>query len=116
MNQATVTVRKSKLLIELKKMTKALDALFKRNKNTKIEITITDGLVTLVILGICLELNCETVSTAISKIQLSLSFELICQLFDDDLQSSRNCSVFIPSSLPVISKSSLFMVSNEVSK
>lgn len=79
MNKATFTIRKSKLLTELKKMTKALGALAKRNKNTEIEITITDGLVTLVIPGIRLELKCETVSTA--KVSLNLYY------FKDIVQS-----------------------------
>ncbi|MBL0013476.1 MAG: hypothetical protein IPP30_06840 [Flavobacterium sp.] len=59
-------------------MTKALGALSKRNKNTEIEITITDGLVTLVIPGIRLELN---VKQSAPKVSLNLYY------FKDIVQS-----------------------------
>jgi hypothetical protein len=64
MNQASFKIRKSKLLNELKKITKALGPVSKWNRYTTIELTITDGLLTLVIPGIRLELPCETTSTA----------------------------------------------------
>jgi hypothetical protein len=64
MNQASFKIRKSKLLNELKKITKALGPVSKWNRYTTIELTIIDGLLTLVIPGIRLELPCETTSTA----------------------------------------------------
>jgi len=79
MNQASFQVRRSKLLTELKKMTKTLGAISKRNKNTELEITITDRLLTLVIPGVRLELDCETIGTA--KASLSLYY------FKDIIQS-----------------------------
>lgn len=63
MNQASFKIRKSKLLNELKKITKALGPVSKWNRYATIELTITDGLLTLVIPGIRLELPCETTST-----------------------------------------------------
>ena len=82
MNQASFKVRKSKLLTELKKMTKTLGAISKWYKKTELEITITDGLVTLVIPGVRLELECETVGTA--KASLSLHY------FNDIIQSWKD--------------------------
>ena len=64
MNQASFKIRKSKLLNELKKITKALGPVSKWNRYTTIELTITEGLLTLVIPGIRVELPCETNSTA----------------------------------------------------
>ena len=64
MNQACFKIRKSKLINELKKITKALGPVSKWNKYATIELTITDGLLTLVVPGIRLEVKCETTSTA----------------------------------------------------
>jgi hypothetical protein len=64
MNQASFKLRKSKLLNELKKITKALGPVSKWNRYTTVELTITDGLLTLVVPGIRLEVKCETTSTA----------------------------------------------------
>jgi hypothetical protein len=72
MNQASFKIRKSKLLNELKKITKALGPVSKWNRYTTIELTITDGLLTLVVPGIRLEVKCKTTSTA--KAALGLFF------------------------------------------
>jgi hypothetical protein len=64
MNQASFKIKKSKLLLEIKKMTKALGPISKWNRYTELELTITDGLLTLVIPGVRLEVKCETKSTA----------------------------------------------------
>jgi hypothetical protein len=64
MNQSSFKIRKSKLVNELKKITKTLGPLSKWTRYTTIELTITDGLLTLVIPGVRLELKCETTSTA----------------------------------------------------
>lgn len=64
MNHASFTVKTSKLLLELKKMTKSIGPLSKWNRYTELELTITDGLLTLVIPGVRIELKCKTNSTA----------------------------------------------------
>jgi hypothetical protein len=64
MNQASFKIKNSKLLNELKKITKALGPISKWNRYTELELTITDGLLTLVIPGVRLEVKCETKSTA----------------------------------------------------
>lgn len=64
MNQASFTIKTSTLLLELKKMTKSLGSISKWNRYTVLELTITDGLLTLVIPGIRIEVKCETNSTA----------------------------------------------------
>lgn len=64
MNQASFTISKMKLFNELKKSAKILGAKSKWNQYTVIELTITDGLLTLVIPGSRFELKCETKSTA----------------------------------------------------
>lgn len=64
MNQASFKLKKSKLLNELKKITKALGPISKWNRYTQLELTITDGLLTLVIPGVRLEVKCETNNTA----------------------------------------------------
>jgi hypothetical protein len=43
MNQASFKIKKSKLLNELKKITKALGPISKCNRYTELELTITDG-------------------------------------------------------------------------
>jgi len=63
-NQASFKIRKSKLLNELKKVTKTLGRVSKWNRYTTVELTITDGQLTLVIPGMRVELQCETTSTA----------------------------------------------------
>jgi hypothetical protein len=64
MNQSSFRIRKSKLLNELKKITKTLGPLTKWTRYTTLELTITDGLLTLVIPGARLELKCVTTGTA----------------------------------------------------
>lgn len=64
MNQASFTIRKSKLERELIKIAKTLGAASKWNQSTVIELTITDGLLTLVVPGSRIEVKCETKSTA----------------------------------------------------
>jgi hypothetical protein len=64
MNQASIKIRKSKLVNELKKITKTLGPLTNWTRYTTLELTITDGLLTLVILRVRLELKCETTGTA----------------------------------------------------
>jgi len=81
MNQASFKLKKSKLLVQLTKMTKTLGRISKWNKYTVLEITVTDGLLTLVIPGIRLELKCETSSTA--KATLSLFY------FKDIIQTTN---------------------------
>lgn len=72
MNQASFKIKKSKLLLEIKKITKALGPISKWNRYTELELTITDGLLTLVIPGVRLEVKCETIST--SKATLGLFY------------------------------------------
>ena len=64
MNQASFTISKIKLYNELKKTAKVLGAKSKWNQYTVLELTITDGLLTLVIPGSRFELKCETKGTA----------------------------------------------------
>lgn len=64
MNQASFRLRKSKLLNELKKVTKTLGPLTNWTRYTALELTITDNLLTLVIPGVRLELKCATTGTA----------------------------------------------------
>lgn len=64
MNQASFTIRKSVLEKALIKKSKLIGLASKYNNNTTIELTITDGLLTLVVPGSRVELKCETVSTA----------------------------------------------------
>lgn len=70
MKHASFKAGKSKLLTELKKMTKTIGALSKNNKSTELEITITHDLVTLIIPGIRLELKCETIGSAKASLNL----------------------------------------------
>jgi hypothetical protein len=64
MNQASFSIRKSKLLNELKNIAKALGRMTKYNKQTVIELTITDNQLTIVLPGAKFELDCDTKSTA----------------------------------------------------
>ncbi len=90
MNHAAFKVRKSKLLTELKKMTKALGSISKWNKNTELEITITDGMITLVIPGVRLELIGETVSTAKASLNLYYFKDIVQSWKDLQFQCDIN--------------------------
>jgi hypothetical protein len=72
MNQASLKIRKSKLVNELKKITKILRPLSKCTRYTILELTITDDLLTLVVPGVRLELKFETTGTA--KVTLGLYY------------------------------------------
>jgi hypothetical protein len=82
MNQASFSIRKSKLEAELKKKSRILGKLSDWNKNTVIELTITDGLLTLVIPGSRIELPCLTKSTAKATISF-FYFKKIIQTWND---------------------------------
>ncbi|OAB25320.1 hypothetical protein SAMN05444395_10947 [Flavobacterium fryxellicola] len=86
MNQASFRIRKSKLLNELKKITKTLGPATKWTIYTTIELTITDGLLTLVIPGVRLELKCETSGTAKASLGLYYFREIIKNWKDLQLQ------------------------------
>jgi hypothetical protein len=70
MNQASFKLRKSKLVNEIKKITKTLGPVTKWTRYTTIELTITDGLLTLLIPGVRLGLKCETIGTAKASLGL----------------------------------------------
>ena len=63
MNQSSFTIRKSKLLNELKNISKALGRISRANMKIVNELTVIDGFLTIVIPGAKLELECETKST-----------------------------------------------------
>jgi hypothetical protein len=95
MNHSSFTVKKSKLIKELKKMTTALGRISKYNKLTILELTITDNLLTLVIPGIKLEIECQTQSTAKATIALYYFKDIIqsikdlnikCDIFNDEIK------------------------------
>lgn len=85
MNQASFSIRKSKLLKELKNFAKALGRMSKSNKETVIELTITDNMLTLVIPGAKFELDCKTISTA----KASLGFFY----FKDIIETSKGVNI-----------------------
>ena len=85
MNQASFSIRKSKLLNELKNVAKALGRMTKYNKQTVIELTITDNKLTIVIPGAKFELECETKSTA----KASLGFFY----FKDIVETSKGINI-----------------------
>jgi len=84
MNQASFTIRKTILLKELKNIAKALGRMTRANKQTVVELTITDGKLTIVIPGAKFELDCETKSTA----KASLGFFY----FKDIVETSKGLS------------------------
>ena len=95
MNQASFTIKTSKLLLELKKMTKSLGSISKWNRYTVLELTITDGLLTLVIPGVRVELKCETTSTAKASLGLYYFRDIIntwnkpeveCFIYDNSIK------------------------------
>lgn len=77
MNQASFTIRKSKLKSELAKVTKAFRGLSVKKYSTVLEITITDDLLTLVVPGIKLEISCKTESTVKASLDFFYFFEII---------------------------------------
>lgn len=85
MNQASFTIRKTKLLKELKNIAKALGRMSKANKLTVAELTITDGTLTIVIPGAKFELDCETKSTA--KATLDFFY------FKDIIETSKGANI-----------------------
>ena len=70
MNQASFNIKTDKLVLELKKITKSLGPVSRWNRYTILELTITDGLLTLVIPGIRIEIKCETKDTAKASLGL----------------------------------------------
>jgi hypothetical protein len=64
MNQASFKLTKSKVVNELKKITKTLGPISMCTRYTTMELTITDGLLTPVMPRVRLELKCEATSTA----------------------------------------------------
>lgn len=95
MNQASFKLRKSKLLNELKKITKPLGPVSKWNRYTTIELTITDGLLTVVISGVRVELKCETTGTAKASLGLFYFRDIIknwnhlyleCFIYDNEFK------------------------------
>ena len=77
MNQASFTLRKSKLKSELAKVTKAFRGLSVKKYSAVLEITITDDLLTLVVPGIKLEIPCKTESTVKASLDFFYFFEII---------------------------------------
>ena len=84
MNQASFIIRKTILLKELKNIAKALGRMTRANKQTVVELTITDDKLTIVIPGAKFELDCETKSTA----KASLGFFY----FKDIVETSKGLS------------------------
>lgn len=94
-SNSSFTIRKSKLVNELKKLTAATGKISKYNKSIVLELTITDNLLSLVIPGIKLEVACETTSTAKATIGLfyfkdiiqSLKgLKVLCNIFQDEIK------------------------------
>lgn len=77
MHKATFTIRKSKLKSELTKMLKAYKGISKKAPAATLELTITDGLLTLVVPGIKLEVPCKTSSTVKVSIGFYYFYEVI---------------------------------------
>lgn len=95
MNHSSFTIKKTKFVNELKNITKALGRISKYNKSTVLEMTITDNLLTLVIPGIKLEIECKTQSTAKASIglfyfkdiiQSSSGLNITCDVFNDEIK------------------------------
>lgn len=95
MNHSSFTIKKTKFVNELKNITKTLGRISKYNKSTVLELTITDNLLTLVIPGIKLEIECKTQSTAKASIglfyfkdiiQFSSGLNITCDVFNDEIK------------------------------
>jgi len=85
MNQTSFIIRKSKLLNELKNIAKALGRISRANMKIVIELTVTDGLLTIVIPGAKFKLECETKSTA--KATMGFFY------FKDIIQTSKDLKI-----------------------
>ena len=85
MNQASFNIRKAMLLKELKNIAKALGKMSKVNVKTVVELTITDGILTIVIPGAKLELECQTKSTA--KVSLGFFY------FKDIIEATKDINI-----------------------
>ena len=77
MNQGSFKIRKSKVVNELKKITKTLGPISMCTRYTTIALTITDGLLTPVMPGVRLQLKCEATSTAKATLRLYCFREII---------------------------------------
>jgi len=77
MHKATFIIRKSKLKSELAKIQKTYKGISKKTPFASLELTITDGLLTLVVPGIKLELPCKTTSTVKASIGFHYFYEII---------------------------------------
>ena len=77
MNQASFSIRKSILLKELLSISKVLGRISKWNRNTVLELTVTDGKLLLVIPGIKIVLDSETKNTAKATINFFPFLDII---------------------------------------
>jgi hypothetical protein len=94
MHKATFIIRKSKLKSELAKIQKVYKGISKKTPHASLELTITDGLLTLVVPGVKLELPCKTTSTVKASIGFHYFYEIIktwrdliieCTIIDDEM-------------------------------
>ena len=85
MNQASFTIQKATLSNGLKNIVKVIGKMSKTNVHTVVELTITDGLLTIIIPGAKLELECQTNSTA--KVTLGFFY------FTDIIEASKESYV-----------------------
>ena len=76
MNSSSFTIKKSVLLNTLKELTKVLNKVSKY-KFTVLEMTVTDGKLTLVIPGAKYILDCETIHSAKGTIDLPYFLDII---------------------------------------
>jgi hypothetical protein len=95
MNQASFSIRKSKLKIELGKISKAIKGISNKKYAPVLEITITDSLMTLVIPGIKLEIPCKTNSTVKATLNFNYFSDIVktwkdliieCTITDNQMQ------------------------------
>jgi hypothetical protein len=77
MHKTTFIIRKSKLKSELLKMIKVFKGISKKAPTATLEMTITDGLLTLVVPGIKVALPCKTTGTVKLSIGLHYFYDII---------------------------------------
>ncbi len=86
MNSSSFTLKKATLLKTLQEISKVLGRTSKIKKLTVLEMTVTDGKLTLVIPGAKHILDCETTSTAKVAINLFYYIDIINTQKDDKIQ------------------------------
>ncbi|MEC5166736.1 hypothetical protein RCH18_002484 [Flavobacterium sp. PL11] len=89
MNHSSFIVKKEALVQELKNINKALGRKSKYNIQTVLELTITDNMLTLVVPGVKITIDCKTINTC----KASIDFFYFKDIIDNTISKEIECII-----------------------